>query len=216
MSRKRRAFKRDQEARPSQILDAAFDVFAHEGFAAARVEDIARKAGVTKGLVYFYFKSKEELFKAVVRDSVRTPAAPDRLLDAKELNVSAVLEQWLNFFYSTVASNPRAQRLLRVMIAEGDRFPEIREFYFREIIAPVREFMTKLIKAGVRRGQLNNEVTYPQLIMGPALAFSLWQALFNEFAPIEPERYAREHLEFVLRGLGVRHAKRWSRSARER
>jgi len=199
--------RRDREIRESEILDAAFEEFAARGFAATRLEDVARRAGVAKGLPSFYFESKEALFKAVLRRLV----LPDwDVLDAQfeeaSRPTSVLLRGLIEFVYNHLVENPQAHQLLRLLIAEGPRFPELTEFYHAELIERALALLGRLLARGVERGDIRPGpiLDCPQAIMAPALLAVLWQLLFAERRPLDLARFFEAHLDLVMNGVSPR------------
>ena len=196
--------RRDREIREHQILEAAFEEFAARGFAATRLEDVARRAGVAKGLPNFYFESKEALFKAVLRRLV----LPDwdafgAQFGSSDRPTAALLRDLIATVYERLVENPRAHQLLRLLIAEGSRFPELTEFYHSELITRATALLRQLLARGVERGDiaLGPIRDYPQAIMAPALMAVLWQLLFAERHPLDLPAFFEAHLDLVLNGL---------------
>lgn len=194
----------ERKLREDQILDAAFEEFAARGYAAARLEDVARRAGVAKGLPSFYFDSKAELFKAVLRRLVLPDwAALETLFEQSETAAAAQLRQLITIAYERLVTNPNAHQLIRLLIAEGSKFPELTEFYHAEVIDRAVSLLRKILQRGVERGEIRTGpiLDYPQAVMGPALMAILWQLLFAARHPLEVERFFEAHLDLVLHGL---------------
>jgi AcrR family transcriptional regulator len=196
--------QRDRETRESEILDAAFAEFAAHGYAATRLEDVARRAGVAKGLPNFYFASKEALFKAVLRRLVLPDwSAIEARFEQSDGSIAASLRDLIAVVYERLVRNPRAHQLLRLLVAEGLRFPELTEFYYAELIERALALLRKLLARGVERGEIRPGpiLDYPQAIMAPALMAVLWQLLFANLHPLEVARFFEAHIDLVLNGL---------------
>ncbi len=143
---------RRKEARPAEILEAAPACFAERGFAATRLDDVAGRAGITKGTLYLYFSNKEELFKAVVRESLLPHL--DRLMGAVPSHVEDPRERirrLFTFFAEEVLDSPLAV-IPKLIISEADKFPEIARFYVEEVIRRGRTFVEDAIGQGVECG----------------------------------------------------------------
>lgn len=192
--------------RMREILTAALAEFYEEGFAAARLDSIAERAGVAKGTIYLYVSSKEALFEEAARNAVlpvlediegaaRRPSGP-----AEEL-----LRQTLRTFYRRVIATDR-RRLMRLLISEGPRFPKLLEFYHREIVSRAMAALTGIVHYGVDRGEFRAgpALEYPQIIVGPALAGAIWTILFGEIDPIDLDGLCDAHLEVLLNGLSAK------------
>lgn len=198
--------RRRKEARPSEIVDAARAEFIDKGFSAARIDDVARRARVSKGLVYVYFPSKEALFEAVIRSAVApvlgnvaamigadtTTPAPDQLRFA------------LSTLYRELVMTER-RRLLQLIIAEGPRFPEIAGFYHTEVVNRARGIMRTLIERGIQRGEFRASapLDYPEIVAAPAVLAAIWKLLFEPHDPVDMDRYMAAHIDLVLRGLSA-------------
>src|SRR5262245_23712339 len=140
-------------ARKQAILDAALDVFAERGFEAARLDDVAKRAGVAKGTLYLYFRDKEALFEALVRGAVSPIIeAVSQMASAPDVPTHAVLETFFDLFQSQVLGSKR-KLLLRLIIAEGPRFPGVAEFYHREVVTRGIGLMRKVAERAVRKGE---------------------------------------------------------------
>jgi AcrR family transcriptional regulator len=199
----RRRHQRD--LRESEILEAAFEEFAARGYAAARLEDVARRAGVAKGLPSFYFDSKAELFKAVLRRLVLPDWAALEAQFQQSGGAAAAqqLRSLIAIAYDRLVTNPRAHQLIRLLVAEGAKFPELTEFYHAEVIDRAVSLLRKILQRGVERGEIRPGpiLDYPQAVMGPALMAILWQLLFAARHPLDLARFFEVHLDLVLHGL---------------
>ena len=158
-----------RDTRPQEIVAAAFEEFATHGYAATKVEDVAARARVSKGLPYLYFKTKEELFKAVVRSVITThfDAMRERM-EKTELSVEAFLKgPFLSFIQELVGS--KRAFIARLLIAEGHKHPELTEFYYEQVVSRGIETMTRLIDRGIERGEFKPTPLrdYPQLLFAP-------------------------------------------------
>lgn len=197
-------WRRRKEARPGEILDAALDCFAERGFAATRLEDVAARAGVTKGTAYLYFESKEELFKAVVRAFVvptieHIEAAVEGPGPAPE-RIGRVVAAWVEKVYGG-----RIGALPKLIIAEAGNFPELARFYRDEVVHPVLGLITGLLRRGIERGEFR-EVDVEQAalcVIGPLMMATLLKHSLGRSGamPIDAAALARCHVELLLRGL---------------
>jgi AcrR family transcriptional regulator len=199
--------KRRKEARPDEIIEAARAVFVERGFAAAKVDEIATRAGASKGTVYLYFPTKEALFEAVMRVnllSVIESSAASIMAD-DNATAPAQLRMVLETFYREFVATDR-KKLMHLMIAEGPHFPSLLDFYHREVVSRGMMLLTHLVERGMRRGEFepHGMERYPKLILGPALMAALYGSLFAEHDPIDVEDYAQTHIASVLRALGMR------------
>lgn len=180
MSRPR--YRRRKEARPDEIADAAFDTFAEHGYAGARVDEVARRAGVSKGLLYLYFKTKEELFKAVIM-RVITPRM-DRLVDRLESSdqtAEALLRGAVREFMTELPDS-RARIVLKLMISDGSKHPDLVDFYWQHVASRGLEMLRLIVNRGVASGEFRKTAidAHPQLIFAPALVAAVWNIVFAD------------------------------------
>ena len=189
-----------QDERRAAILAAALDVFAENGFAAARLDDVAQKAGVAKGTLYLYFPDKEALFEALLQGLVSPVLERIQALSADQtLPSSAALGGILSLFQTEIIGTSR-ERLLRLIIAEGPRFPKIAEFYHREVISKGREIIRTLVTRGYERGELPSDAMarFPQLFFAPLLTAVVWRSLFSRFDPLDVNAMIECHRKLML------------------
>lgn len=191
--------KDERSERREAILEAALAEFAARGFAAARLDDIARRAGVAKGTLYLYFSDKETLFKELVRSRLSPLVGAVRKAAAQDLSLRALVELVLHMFLTEIYGTNRKD-IIRLIISEGPRFPELAEFYYREVIAHVLPLLRKRLRQAVKTGELRHDALahFPQLLVAPALVAILWSALFDRFAPLDAKAFLRAHLEVLF------------------
>lgn len=173
-------YRRRKEDRPQEITDAAFEVFAERGYATARVEEVAKRAGVSKGLLYLYFKTKEELFKAVIKGVVvRRLDALLVAVEQTELSSEAFIRGPLLDFMKRMPGSPVAV-VIRLLIAEGQRHPDLVDYYWDNVVSKGLGVMSRLLERGVERGEFrDSEVTeLPQLLIASTLVSVVWKILF--------------------------------------
>jgi len=199
--------KRRKEARPDEIIEAARAVFVERGFAAAKVEEIARRAGASKGTVYLYFPTKEALFEAVMRVNVLSVIeGAATAINADESAPAPVqLRMVMETFYREFVVTDR-KRLMHLIIAEGPHFPSLLDFYHCDVVSRGMSLLTQLIERGMRRGEFepHGMERHPKLILGPALLAALYGNLFGDRDPLDIEDYAQTHIASVMRALGVK------------
>ena len=203
-ARKRR--RRNKAARPAELLEAAIGVFVRQGYAATRIEDVASRAGVAKGTVYVYYKDKEALFQAAVRHLIG-PAIEtiEHAIDGFAGSSEDLVRLLLGTVYRRVVDT-RAPALLRLLIAEGARFPELTRFYHREVLSRAMAAWSRVLARGVARGEFRPlaATQHPQIMMGPALAAAVWTTLVGKSEPLDLAAYEAAHLEFLLAALARR------------
>jgi len=200
--------RRRKDARPAEILDAAFEAFARSGFSGTRLDDVAARAGITKGTIYVYFSGKEELFVAAVKEVTR-PIRENladltaSLDEAASRPAGDILREHFGFVYGRMVADRRGRELVRMLLAEAERFPELAERWHAEVIGPCLDGLARIVRHGVRRGEFRAGagVDYPQLLFAPVIMASTWQSLFARSRPIDLERYLDAHLDLLVAGL---------------
>jgi AcrR family transcriptional regulator len=194
-----RGRKAEPAARRDAILDAALTVYAERGFEAARLDDVAVRAGVAKGTLYLYFKDKEALFEEVVR-SAASPIVErlSVLAAAPDMPMATMLDALFSLFEKEVLGT-RRKLLIRLIIAEGPRFPRIAEFYFRNVVGRIMPMLAQIAKRAAERGELPNDAVarYPQLVAAPLLLAVIWDGLFAHISPLDVADFLRAHRDVL-------------------
>ena len=191
--------RRRKDTRPAELLDAALEVFAEKGFAAARMEDIAARAGAAKGTLYLYFRHKEALFEELVRSAVAPVIETlGKVATNPAVPPAAVLDAFFAMFEKEVLGT-RRKLLLRLIIAEGPRFPAIAEFYYREVVARGLQLMRGVAERAVANGEFATDgpARYPQLIIAPLLVSVLWDGMFSKIDPLDVSGMLRAHRDLL-------------------
>jgi AcrR family transcriptional regulator len=190
------------EARRQAILGAALSVFAERGFDAARLDEVATRAGVAKGTLYLYFKDKQTLFEELVRSAV-SPIM-DRVSAAAltpGMPAGAVIDTFFSLFRTEVLGTER-KLLLRLIISEGPRFPAIAQFYYREVVSRGVGLMRALAKSAHERREFASDAParFPQLIVAPLLLSVIWDGLFADIDPLDVPGLLEAHRELLTGG----------------
>jgi AcrR family transcriptional regulator len=186
-------------ARRAAILEAALDEFSARGFAAARLDDVARRAGVAKGTIYLHFKDKEALFQELVRTMLSPLVMTLEQLRASDVPIRVVLERFADLFVREIYGT-RRRDVARLVITEGSRFPSLAEFYYREVVERGIAAMRALIERAVGRGEIGHAALahFPQLVVAPGLVAIVWVGLFDRFAHLDVAGMMRAHIEILL------------------
>jgi len=197
-------WRRRKEARPAEIVDAALTSFAARGFAATRLEDVAARAGISKGTLYLYFKNKEELFEAVVRATLLPRIERLEALSATFEGPSGqLLERLLLTLAGVVGS--QAGAIPKLVIAEAGNFPELARFYLHEVIHRGLGLIGKILRRGIERGEFRTvDVDHAAFcVIAPVLLAALWKNSLEPHAeaPLDARALLQEHLHLLLRGL---------------
>lgn len=198
-------FKRRKADRPDEIVAAAIEVFAERGFAAARLDDIAARAGVSKGAIYLYFSTKEDIFRAVVEQGV----APNlglvqAVIAANSHSFPDLLRAFAEVISQVAVSSPIGG-ILKMVIGESRNFPELARAWYEKLIDPALGVMTAAIEAAQARGELRpgDARQYAVSLISPMLLGVIWRETFTPIgaAPLDIPSLAQQHVELWLRGM---------------
>lgn len=185
--------------RREAIVASALEEFTARGFAATRLDDVAKRAGVAKGTIYLHFKDKEALFQELVRTALVPLIA--RLSSPPTMggSVRGMMEGFADMLAHEVVGTKRGE-IVRLIISEGTRFPELADFYYREVVAHGIAGMRKLVEYGIARGEIQNDglLQFPQLVIAPAILSIVWQALFGRIAPLDTKAMLHVHLDLIF------------------
>jgi AcrR family transcriptional regulator len=191
--RKRR--KAEPEARRQAILGAGLAVFAADGFAAAKLDDVAAKAGVAKGTIYLYFRDKEDLLEQIVRDAAAPVLAQLQGMAAlPDVPTAALIAKIFEVFRTQILATDR-KLVTKLVLTEGARFPKIAEFYHTEVISKGLAIVRTIAQRAAARGEyLPPEVEhFPHLVFTPVMFALLWDGLFSKFDPLDVEGLLSAH-----------------------
>jgi AcrR family transcriptional regulator len=185
-------------ARREAILAAALDEFSARGFAEARLDDVARKAGVAKGTIYLHFADKEALFQELVRTMISPLVAALVDFGAADRPIRAVLEQVAELFVGSVGT--RRREVAQLVLSEGHRFPELAEFYYREVVERAMTAMRTMLERAIARGEIPNAALarFPQLVVAPGILSIIWGGLFDRFQHLDVAAMMRTHIAILL------------------
>lgn len=174
-------YRRRKEDRPQEITEAALAAFAEKGYAATRVEEVAKRAGVSKGLVYLYFRTKEEIFKAVIRSFV-VPRIDSLIavIDRSDMSSEDFLRGPFLDFVKTLPGSP-VSVVVRLMIAEGPKYPDLRQFYWDNVVSRGLGAIREILERGVSAGEFRrSDVTeLPHLFVMPVVFSMIFHMLFD-------------------------------------
>ena len=199
--------ERRKEARPGELLDAALELFVEKGFAATRSEEVAARAGVSKGTLFLYFPSKEELFKAVITESLAGRFTEwNAEFEAFEGSTPDMLRYCMRNWWERVGST-RVSGITKLMMSEGRNFPELADFYQRQVVQPGHALLRRILRRGIERGEFAavdvDHAIY--LILAPMIFLMLWRHSANTCVDpgiaFDPEKYLALQAETLLHGL---------------
>lgn len=173
--------------------------FIARGFAATRLDDIAKRAGVAKGTIYLHFKDKESMFEELIRTAIvplvgRLAGPPPAGGSIRDMIETVALT-----FIQEIVTTPRAD-IVRLIIAEGPRFPAIADFYYREVISRGLAGMQALIELAIARGEIRQQelARFPQILVAPAIVAVIWKSLFERHSPLDATEMFRVHLDLIF------------------
>ncbi|MEO8154613.1 MAG: TetR/AcrR family transcriptional regulator [Rhizobacter sp.] len=199
--------QRRKEARPQELLDAALALFVEKGFAATRSDEVAVRAGVSKGTLYLYYPSKEELLKAVIHQNLtQLIAEGSGMADGFEGSTAELLAMLMHKWWERVGNTP-AGGIHKIMMSEVRNFPEIAQFYRDEVIKPANDLLVRTLRRGIARGEFREvpleEVTH--VLFAPLIFMALHKHSFGacpaQGLDIDPDRVIATHIDLVLHGL---------------
>lgn len=199
--------ERRKEARPGELLDAALSLFVEKGFAATRSEEVAARAGVSKGTLFLYFPTKEELFKAVITENISGRFTEwNAEFEAFEHSTPDMLRYCMRSWWERVGST-RVSGITKLMMSEGRNFPELADFYQRQVVQPGHALLRRILRRGIERGEFAavdvDHAIY--LILAPMIFLMLWKhsasTCVDPGVAFDPEKYLALQAETVLHGL---------------
>jgi AcrR family transcriptional regulator len=185
--------------RRQAIIDAALDEFIARGFTATRLDDVAKRAGVAKGTIYLHFKDKESMFEELIRTALVPLIGRLHAPPPTGGSVRDAVESFARTFIQEVAATRRGD-IVRLIVAEGPRFPSIADFYYREVVSRGLAAMRALIDLAIARGEIQQKdlARFPQIIVAPAIIAVIWQSLFGRHAPLDATEMLRVHLDLIF------------------
>jgi AcrR family transcriptional regulator len=187
-------------ARREAILTAALDEFSLRGFEAARLDDVAKRAGVAKGTIYLYFRDKESLFQELISTMLTPLVGTIEALGKADLPLSQLAGHIADLFVREVYET-RRKDVIRLMISEGRRFPKLAEFYYREVLSRIIAAVRALLRRAAARGEIAEGLAeFPQIIAAPGLVAIIWDGLFARFEPLDVRAMMKTHVELLFGG----------------
>jgi AcrR family transcriptional regulator len=198
-------WSRRKEARPAELTGAALELFVERGYAATRLEDVARRAGVSKGTLYLYFDSKEELFKAVVREGL-VPALErgERMVDEHRGAAAELVHELAKGWWQLIGATSYGG-IAKLMISECRNFPELGRFYHAEVINRGYGVIERAVRLGIDRGEFRRmDLDYvTRLVIAPLVLMAVWRHSFDfcDSHRLDPDTYIEHHIDLLLNGL---------------
>ena len=180
-------------------MAAALEEFCARGFAATRIDDVAHLAGVAKGTIYLHFRDKEALFQEIVTTMLVPVVAALESSPVEDLPIRMVMQRFADLFITEIYGTKR-RNVLRLIMTEGPRFPQLAEFYYHHVIERALAAMRRLLERALARGEITDRalVSFPQLVVAPGIVAIIWSGLFDRFAPLDIAALMRAHLDLLF------------------
>jgi TetR/AcrR family transcriptional regulator len=199
---------RRRKARPGELLAAALDLFVEKGYAATRVEDVAKRAGVSKGTLFLYFPSKQELFKAVVRENISGRFEEwSEEINQFQGSSQQMLRYCLHTWWERIGAT-KASGIPKLMMSEAHNFPELASFYQHDVMRPGSALIERILRRGVERGEFR-PMDYKYgvyMVMAPLLFLAMWRhslgSCCDNLAQLDPKKYLAMQFDMLISGFG--------------
>ena len=198
--------EQQKEAKRASLIDAALAVFSRVGFAAAKIDDVAEEAGVSKGAVYLYFDSKEKLFEEMVKAKM-SPILNEvaAILAQPYMTATDRLKAHMKFFYTKVLNSDR-RHIMRLIMAEGPNFPHLAEFYYANVLSRGQAMINAILDQGIQSGEFRDmsRTGLPQNIVAGAIVAGIWKLVFEPFESVDLDDYFETHVDLILNGIATK------------
>jgi len=205
-------FRRRKADRPGEIVAAALEVFAEKGFAAAKLDEIARRAGVSKGAVYLYFETKEDIFRAVVTQAISPNLETVKAMAAAHPGPLGDLLRGVAGHFARVIETTPLGGVLKMVVAEAGNFPEVARVWHDELVSQALGAMTLAIESAQARGEVKpgDARTYALQLVAPLVLMVLWRETFVPVGarPFDIPAVLDQHIETLLAGMLTEEARR--------
>lgn len=201
MTEKKR--QRRKDARPDEIISAALKEFAEKGYAGTSIGSVAKRADIARSTVYIYFDDKEALIRQAFEDRIGSVFAnlePNAI--PNDLPFETVFHGMLEVFYARMTS-PENLVLFKVLVSEGNVFPELTAFYHSTILKKGEGFLSHFISQAIEKGEVRPEIIHydPKIIIAPLIAAAMWQLTFQKLEPLDLPKYIQGHVDILMRGI---------------
>lgn len=197
--------ERRKEARPVELLDAALTLFVEKGYAATKVEEVALKAGVSKGTLFLYFATKEELFKAVIRSNLADHFPGwNQEFESFQGSTAEMLAYAMQSWWERIG-NTRASGITKLVSSEGSNFPEVVEFYEAEVLRPGRNLFKAILQRGIDRGEFRamDTDTAVYSLVSTVFFLSMWRHSLSpcdSSSTLDPQAFMQSHVDALIHG----------------
>lgn len=204
-------WERRKDERPVELVAAALTLFVERGFAATKLEDVARRAGVSKGTVYLYFDSKEELFQTVIEAGVLPPLRKAEDLAAGYTgSVTELLRRILLEWFRVMRETP-AGAIQKLIISEAGNFPELARYYLENVVSRARGLLSRIMQRGIDSGEFRDcDVEYTlRVATAPILMGAIWDHSLGRFEDqrLDPTRYRDCCMDLIMNGILIQRAR---------
>ncbi|MEZ5428911.1 MAG: TetR/AcrR family transcriptional regulator [Pyrinomonadaceae bacterium] len=198
-------WRRRKDARPGEILEAALDCFVEFGYAGTRLDQIAGRAGVSKGTLYLYFSGKEEILKSVIREEIIGNLAQAEKLLANDRDTAAESLRRLFRFFAKIFATSNVSAIPKLIISESGNFPELVRFYHKEVITRGFGIIEGILRRGIKNGEFRPiKVEFAvYCVIAPALLAMLWKHSFEPYVPrkMSVESLFETQMDLILSGM---------------
>lgn len=203
--------QRRKQARPGELIAAAVELFVERGFTATKLDDVAARAGVSKGTLYLYFTSKEELFKAVIQQGILPVVEQGERMLEEHTGDSATLLRNLIIRWWELVDNSALAGIPKLIVAEAGNFPEVARYFHDNVSKSIDELLGKVLRTGIEKGEFRpiDIDAAIDVITAPVLMRSIWRFSMEPYScrgAIDPVIYLNTHIDLLLNGLQVREA----------
>lgn len=195
--------RRRKDARPGEIIEAAMTEFAQQGFERAKLDAIAKAAGISKGTIYLYFDSKEALFEQAIKTYVLAVMdAADADISAMDGSTEVLLRKLVERIYNHMVGS-HATTIMRILILEGDRFPDLVQLYHDTAISKGIRVLKRFLARGIARGEIEETAMtkVPELLIAPTMFFAINQMVFSAQKPLDRGAFFEGHVDMIVRAL---------------
>jgi AcrR family transcriptional regulator len=200
-------WRRRKDARPEEILDAALAVFTEKGFAGTRLDEVARAAGISKGTLYLYFKSKQEIFEAAIQHTINPRLEQvEKLVGDDEGPAADLLARLIREWWSYVTGS-HISALPKLIISESGNFPELAKFFTQHVVRRTRQLFASVIQKGMDRGEFINgdATTLARLALAPMIQGVIWMHSLAPYDdPQDPGQYIDTHIRMFIESISMR------------
>lgn len=199
---------RRSDARPGELVQAALELFVERGYSSTRLDDVAQRAGVSKGTIYLYYGSKEELMRAAIRLAIQPRLQyAEEALQGSDLSTREVLRTIVSNWWQD-DNRTSARGILKLLVSECRNFPELGHFYCEEVVHRGRSFWLHLLERGIARGELRDidPAAYLPMVTAPLSFLSIWQHSLGMFEqpPLDVKNYLDTYIDVLFEGLQKR------------